>query len=133
MLASVCRSIESTVLAILRLTPASPPHTAYLFRRRWETRAAAALALERVGLAVAHEALAQVLFGLAQVAEGEGGGESGDCHEAQPAAHGGLLSLAGLDLGRVLRDGEPLLASTGEVSQGRAASIENTLLCAFAL
>lgn len=84
--------------------PATQHNTGFLFRRRWETRAAAALALERVGRAVAPSALAQALFGADSVGDGEAG-----------IVGGSLLSLEGLDLGRVLRDGEPLLASTGEV------------------
>ena len=89
----------------------------YLFGRRWETRSAAALALERVGAAVDPQALVHCLFGLACL----GSDVDADAAAAVPlAAHEGLLlSLARLDLATVLRDGEPLLASTGEV--GRVA------------
>lgn len=73
---------------------------------------------------MALQALAQVLLGID--AEEEEEQET----EAVAAEHGeGLLTLAGLDLGRVLREGEPLLASTGEVK--KTAAVQRIALLNF--
>lgn len=86
----------------------------FLFHKRWETREAAALALEKVGCVMDLAGLAQGLFGVA-LATGEA--EETATAAPPPSAGTGLLSFASLDVVRVLAGGEPLLASTGEEYQ----------------
>ena len=79
-----------------------------MFRKQWDTRVAAALALEKVGLVMDISDLAQCLFGTSKL-------EGDHHHPGGAASMTGLLSLESLDMEIVLRDGEPLVASSGEV------------------
>ena len=104
----------------------------FLFRKRWETREAAALALEKVASVMDLAGLAQCLFGISSTStstsstssisdddqdeEGKNNTKAATATPILPAGLG-LLRYASLDMTRVLTDGEPLVASTGEEYQ----------------
>jgi len=97
----------------------------FLFRKRWETREAAALALEKVASVMDLAGLAQCLFGISSTSsisdddqdeEGRNNTKAATATPILPAGLG-LLRYASLDMTRVLADGEPLVASTGEEYQ----------------
>ncbi|KAM3576447.1 hypothetical protein VYU27_001613 [Nannochloropsis oceanica] len=110
----------------------------FLFRKRWETRVTAALALENVASVMDPAELAQCLFGISSSSTStrDTGSSSrstsgNDQDNATPVVaesitstlpvNVGLLRFASLDMTRVLADGEPLVASTGEEYElGRA-------------
>lgn len=111
----------------------------FLFRKRWETRVAAALALENVASVMDLAELAQCLFGInsssSTSTRGTRSNSSSTRDKDQDNATAaiaesvtptlpinvGLLRFASLDMTRVLADGEPLVASTGEEYElGRA-------------
>lgn len=96
----------------------------FLFRKRWETRVAAALALEKVSSVIDVAGLLHCLFGLRLPTGTDPLGDTAiDSGGARPVFPVGLalLRFETLDIARVLAEGELLVASTGQEYQLKKA------------